>query len=261
MALHNIEHWSGEGSIAVAESKSGVLVTINPHDNLVTTGVAPWPTPEILQKLYASDRFKGKTPEDDAAARETLGHFSNLQSLNSEDAVTWSVIGPVMYGPPALKQHFADRLLTRLDLPTSSSVALWLWRRIPHPEKPASIGGPEIDFGLLTDRCAVFGEAKWNSGLGRGQGVKGDRSQLDLRAAYCARMGTKTIPGIQHWAVLGVGRSADVFSASGQLPIGCEAVGRHNLTWQEIVNCLPTELTTEVRQYLHWKELHSSKKA
>src|SRR5687768_10138847 len=101
--MHRIDHWSGQGSIAVAESKSGVLIAVNPYDNLVTTNVTPWPAPEVLQKLYANGRFRGKTPEDDDAARRTLGHYSDLQSLNSEDAVTWSVIGPLIYGPPAWK--------------------------------------------------------------------------------------------------------------------------------------------------------------
>jgi hypothetical protein len=217
--------------------------------------------PEILQKLYASDRFTGKTAEDDAAARQTLGHYSDLQSLNSEDAVTWSVIGPLIYGPPAWKQHFTGRLLLRLDLPLSNNVALWLWRRIPHPEKPASTGGPEIDFGLLTDSCAIFGEAKWNSGLGQGQGVDGNRSQLDLRLAYCAVMGAKAIPGIQHWVVLGIGRGADVLSASSKAPPGCDAIGRHNLTWQDLADCLPAELAADVHRYLRWKERHSSTKS
>ena len=76
------------------------------------------------------------------AARQTLGHYSDLQSLNSEDAVTWSVIGPLAYRTD-WKQHFADRLLGLLGLPKSKSVAIWLWRRIPHPEKPASTGGPK----------------------------------------------------------------------------------------------------------------------
>jgi hypothetical protein len=256
-----IDHWSGQGSLAVAESKSGVLVTINPYDNLVTTGVSPWPTPEVLQKLYASDRFKGKTPEDDAAARQALGHYSDLQSLNSEDAVTWSVIGPLIYGPPDWKQYFATRLLAQLNLPTPKAVALWLWRRIPHPEKASSTGGPEIDFGLLTDSCAVLGEAKWNSGLGQGQGVGGNRSQLDLRLAYCASMGAKAIPGIRHWAVLGVGRTADVLDPRGVVAAGCETVGRHNVLWHELADCLPPGLATEVHQYLRWKEVHSSKKS
>ena len=165
--MTQIEHWSGQGAIACAESKGGVLVTVNPFDNLVTRGVSPWPSPEILQKLYARERFVGKTPEDEAAARQSLGHYCDLQSLNSEDAVTWSVIGPLIYGPPEWKQYFAAQLCDRLQLPAPTAVALWLWRRIPHPEKPASTGGPEIDFGLLTDACAILGEAKWNSPLGR----------------------------------------------------------------------------------------------
>jgi len=58
-----IDDWTGLRSVAVAESKTGVLVTCNPYDNLITADLEPWPTPEILQKLYASDRFKGGHPK------------------------------------------------------------------------------------------------------------------------------------------------------------------------------------------------------
>jgi len=35
----------------------------------------------------------------------------------------------------------------------------------------------------------IFGEAKWNSSVGTGQGFAGNRSQVDLSVAYRAAMG------------------------------------------------------------------------
>jgi len=85
---------------------------------------------------------------------------------------------------------------------------IWLWRRIPHPEKPASNGVPEIDFGIETEECLVLGEAKWNSRLGVGQGVARDRNQFDLRVAYCSDLGRRVLRSVRHWIVLGVGWDA-----------------------------------------------------
>jgi hypothetical protein len=94
------EHWDKGRSIFLAGSASGIWVTAHPLENLVRPARGPWPTPELLQKFNARGRFRGKTPEDDAAARSGLGYFCDLQSLNSEDALTWSVFGPLIYSSP-----------------------------------------------------------------------------------------------------------------------------------------------------------------
>ena len=49
--------WNGR-TIEVANSDGGVLATINPFDNLVKTGISPWPTPEVIQKLYQSRQVR-----------------------------------------------------------------------------------------------------------------------------------------------------------------------------------------------------------
>jgi hypothetical protein len=90
--MREIEHWNNTTVVRVAESTGGVLVTTHPDHNMVKA-VTPWPTPELLQKYYASSRFEGRTSEDKSAAESGLGHYSDLQSLNSEDAVTWSFFG------------------------------------------------------------------------------------------------------------------------------------------------------------------------
>ena len=38
--MKSIEHWSGEGTIEVAESAGGVLATVDPFANLVSAGVS-----------------------------------------------------------------------------------------------------------------------------------------------------------------------------------------------------------------------------
>lgn len=253
--MKKIKGWLGASSVEVVESAGGILATVDPLANLVRGGVSPWPPPELLQKLYASHRWRGKTLEDDQQARSALGHYSDLQSLNSEDAVTWSFFGPLIYGPPEERLQFVGRCLDRLGFPSPTSAVMWLWRRIPHPEKAASTGGPEIDFGIQTDECLVLGEAKWNSAVGVGQGIGHNRSQLDLRLAYCSDFGTKALPRTRHWAVLGVGRSTDILSAA---PLGCSTVVE-NLSWMELLGFLPAERRSELAAYLAWKNMYSSK--
>jgi len=251
--VKQIEGWSGRAVLDVAESAGGVLATVDPLANLIRRDISLWPAPELIQKLYASERWNGKTPEDDRAARQSLGYYCDLQSLNSEDAITWSFFGPLMYGPVEWRHHFATVLFEAIGLQAPRSVAIWLWRRIPHPEKPASTGGPEIDFGLRSESCLVFGEAKWNSPVGVRQGIAKDRTQLDLRLAYCGGLGPRALPGVRRWAVLGVGRSDDVL---GTVEQGSVIV--HNTSWKQLVDFMPVLLRPELEQYLTWKERYST---
>ena len=96
--MKTIEHWDGVSALSVAESAGGVLATLDPLSNVIRAGVRPWPAPELIQKLYASERWRGRTDDDTRAVAATLGHYTDLQSLNSEDAVTWSFFGPMIHG-------------------------------------------------------------------------------------------------------------------------------------------------------------------
>jgi hypothetical protein len=159
----------------------------------------------------------------------------------------------LIYGPPDWRQEFITRIFVVLGFPAPRSTTLWLWRRIPHPEKPTSTGGPEIDFGMQSEASVVLGEAKWNSRLGTGQGVAGDRTQLDLRIAYCGSLGRKALPGIRYWGILGVGREKDVLTDSRNCDIAIR-----NASWAEVVELMPSVLRAEPAKYVAWKDRHSS---
>ena len=248
-----IENWSGSGQVEVAESRGGVLATIDPFAGLLRVDTVPWPPPEVLQKLYASDRWRGKTPEDDESVRTVLGHYTDLQSLNSEDAITWSFFGPLIYGSEPERQHFAINLLSRLDCPKPRRVAIWLWRRVPHPEKPASNGGPEIDFCTQSDEVVIVGEAKWHSSVSKGQGTLKNRTQQDLRVAFCKGLGSRAFGDTHRWVVLGVGRGRDVL-----LPSSGDAVETTNLSWHDLIPLMPDQLAAPLQRYVAWKDRYSS---
>jgi hypothetical protein len=91
-------------------------VTSHPLENIAAASVERI-APELLQKFYASTRFIGRTPDDDRLARERLGYYCDLQSLNSEDAVTWSFFGTLAYMPAEDRQRVCSGLFERLDLP------------------------------------------------------------------------------------------------------------------------------------------------
>lgn len=253
--MRDIQHWNGFSTLTVAESKSGVLVTTHSEANVVRTD-SPWPSPELLQKYYASSRFRGKTAEDDKAAKSGLGHYSDIQSLNSEDAVTWSFFGNLAHASPSDRLATFNRILEQVGVSRVDDFPIcWLWRRLPHPEKPESSGGPEIDFGFLSNSTLVLGEAKWNSGLGIGQGVGGNRSQLYLRAKYCDIQARKALPSVSRFIVLGVGRSANVFDGS-DLNLDTETTIKQ-LSWLEVAECFPRSLASELDAYLRWKSQYS----
>jgi len=100
----------------------------------------------------------------------------------------------------------------------------------------------------------VFGEAKWNSPLGSGQGVAGNRTQLDLRLAFCTKLGLGCLPMVRHWAILGVGREKDVLSASPSRQVTIQ-----NISWAELIEFLPSALRPELNRYVAWKGQHSSR--
>lgn len=168
--MEQIKDWQGS-PIEVVKRKGGVLAVADPWNNVIRTGVRPWPPPELIQKIYQSRQVRAYADSERAIATAKLSFYSDLQSLHSEDAVTWSFFGPLVYATPAVRSVFVKELLTLIDVQGSSSDALvWLWRRIPHPDDLVP-GGPEIDFGFQTDDVFLLGEAKWRSSGAAAQGV------------------------------------------------------------------------------------------
>lgn len=173
-----IRNWAG-AEIEVGLSKGGTLAVADPKDNLVRGGVTPWPPPEIVQKLYQSRQVRAFLGVDRERVTKRLGFYSDLQSLHSEDALTWSVFGPIAHASNSVKSRFVQSLLDTIKVPVSSvgDVSVRLWRRLAHPDTLVP-GGPEIDFGIRTEDLVVLGEAKWLSAVGGKQGKKRDKDQI-----------------------------------------------------------------------------------
>ena len=85
-----VQHWSGR-EVRVANSQRGVSAFCNVWDNFLRTGLINWPPPELVQKLYESRHTHAFAGEEQAAVVQSLGYYCDLQSVHSEDAVTWNV--------------------------------------------------------------------------------------------------------------------------------------------------------------------------
>jgi hypothetical protein len=249
------QHWNGHET-ELARSVGGVYAFRSPWEGVLRGGVAPWPPPELVQKLYQSRQSRAYRDGDAAVATAALGYYSDLQSVHSEDAITWSLFGPLVYASAEVRSRYAADLLAHIGLAAAPAPAnFWLWRRLPHPDSLVP-GGPEIDFGIQTDRVLVLGEAKWRSGVGTGQGVGGAKDQIQLRAQFCAQYGASIYPDIETFVVLLVGNALGAIADSWKA-LRTERLLIVESTWAELGGLQSNPWRTEFLAQLAWRRAHS----
>ena len=244
--------WNGK-EVAFARSKGGVLVLANPMDNLISTGCSPWPAAEILQKLYKSPQVRAFYDDELEICKSGLGYYCDLQSLHSEDAITWSVFGTAAHSERHRMEGWLADFLGLLDIPDAmtSKAEIFLWRRIPHPDTLVS-GGPEIDAGIITENAVIFCEAKWRSQVGRAQGKKKDKDQIQLRGEFLKEYGPRLHPGASEFAVVGLGLFPNSFTNTAPSDVLFRCT-----TWEDVCALPSHPLADEVRRYFHWKKEHT----
>jgi len=236
--------------IEAAQSRGNVVAVADFSDNLMRVDLAPWPTAAVVQKLCRSVRHE-EAFEDQARQLliQKLGFYSDLQSLHSEDAISWSFFGTLSTAPVNVRTAFLNWLLGRIGLTTNEKdCTIELWRRIPHPDTRGQ-GGPEIDFLIQGDATVVFGEAKWRSGEGSGQGLSKTKSQLQLRREFCDGL-ARSIFGQLRFVVI---------SVVWQLPFATDspcdaAVTMRTITWSDLTSWSRHPNAPEFRLYYEWKE-------
>jgi hypothetical protein len=251
--METIQNWRGE-TIAVARSRGGVIACVDPYANLLRGGVAPWPPIELVQKLYQSRQARAFDAGHLAACKDVLGYYCDLQSINSEDALTWSCFGPLAYSALQQREAFTGALLEEIGIHQArvSEVAIWLWRRLPHPDSLVP-GGPEIDFGIQGTEFLILGEAKWHSAVGKGQGVAKDKDQLQLREEFCNKYGPKLYPGCRDFVVLSAGPTASADAPSGVPRPNGVRVLRRAVSWSRLAELPGQPDRAELRSYIDWK--------
>lgn len=250
--MHTIQDWNGE-AISACRSKGKSLAVVNPFENLLRSGVPLWPPPEVLQKLYESHHLRDFPEADHGDLQSHLGFYCDLQSIRSEDAITWSYFGPLIYATADVRLAFVASFLQKLRLPQQKAgfSEIWLWRRLMHPEKK-NMGGPEIDFGIMTKDTVLLGETKWRTPEGKQQGLHKDRGQIELRLQLFD----------EHWRVFGEKRQFVVvaLSLTGGLVKSQtrETAGRviatRDITWNDVASLVEHPVQDEFTRYLEWKK-------
>lgn len=244
--------WNGN-IIPVARSKGGVKAVAHPFDNLIHAGFNAWPSPEIVQKLYKSRQFRAFEGKDLEIAASGLGYYCDLQSLHSEDAITWSVFGTIARAPQNVLEAWIRDLFQMINLPDSytDNAEIFLWRRIPHPDTLVS-GGPEIDVGIITSNTVILGEAKWLSGVGAKQGKARDKDQIQLRGEFLTKYGPAIFPDRPYKVVLGVGLTPNAFTDTTP-----EGVIFRSTLWKTLCALPSHPLAIELTRYFEWKLANS----
>ena len=244
-------NWNGD-EVTFAESKRGTLAFTDPLVGLLRGDVKVWPTPEILQKLYKSNHQNDFEDEDLHVVTQMMGYYCDLQSVNSEDAITWSVFGPLIYAEEAIRVKFCTKLFQMVEpsLCPPGTATISLWRRTPHPIK-LSMGGPEIDVLLQTPEVVILGEAKWKS--------KRDEEQIELRKRVFSRFGQRIYAEKTTFVVLGIHLDEPVVQHQ-ECQVGDVEILMRNVSWEDLCSIKPHPAGDELLKYFRWKKKMSSKK-
>jgi hypothetical protein len=247
-----ISDWNGK-KISALMSHGGVLALKNPFYNLISNNILPWPPPEIVQKLYISRHLRAFNDNDRSQLKEKLGYYSDLQSMHSEDALTWSVFGTIAHSEKEKQIAWVNDFLKLLNIKSSPTkhANIWLWRTTPHPDTSVS-GGPEIDFGIQTTDTLVIGEAKWLSGVGQRQGKKKDKDQITLRKEFVEKYGNIIYPEISKFVILAISPYGGLIHSS-KVDLGRVNIYFRDLTWKEICDLKSHPWCDETKRYLNWK--------
>lgn len=251
--MHAIRDWN-DREIAIAESAGGVRAVVHFSDNLVRSGVVPWPPGEVLQKLYKSNHQDSYFGADRVAVTQVLSFYSDLQSLHSEDAITWSVFGPLVYGTIADRCRFVQSLLHLIKIPVErvDQASVWLWRRVPHPDTLVS-GGPEIDFGIYCNGTIILGESKWRgSKFVTGQGKAKNKDQLLLRQDFLQKHAASMCEPVNHLVILALSWRGSLLMKT-DIPVSQCTMCLRDLTWDSLITGTEHPNKDELLRYLKWK--------
>ena len=253
--IETIRGWRGQDIVGVRSRSGGEFWARDWRD------MVPSSSGEITTKAgrapKASSWFQ---PDDFAILCEVHEHCCYLQSLRSEDTMTWAAFGP----------HVPDAVLDDLMALAFGAVVRgpWRrehWRRYPHPDTNKTHGGPEPDAVLVTnDFCCVV-ESKWLADLDEEQGVDGTTSQLAMRATIAASLISDPVrrrvlaiaPSPKRYGLARKPNFARYFAANEDRYAAAAKADQHGasaLTWEQVTDTIERHMgDVEVVQYLRWR--------
>ena len=152
-----IERWDGREMHGVRSRGSSVFAALDWRDLVLATG-----SPIEAKAVLPSKQLRSFSSEAQRYLTQCDGRYCDLQSINSEDTVTWSVFGvcPVeLWAGDLLNLAFGQ-----MKRPSNWTVRFWA--RLSHPETGVTGHGPEADLTLEADGDWFFAiEAKWRNDI------------------------------------------------------------------------------------------------
>lgn len=253
--------WNGY-EMEVVQSRKGVLAACLHHRNLIQRASAVGESADLIQKLVRSKHLADFDPADRRKLREILGFYCDLQSLHSEDAITWSVAGTVAHSEKAARVAWTRELFDLIGLRCGevehSEIALW--RRVAHPQCLHE-HGPEIDFSVITESTVLLVECKWTGKVEGRQGRYKDKDQIEMRVEFLKRYG-RTISCLERGSCLPAFKYlAVLLLAPRKMPVEKKWMARgidiRTATWQEVCAMKSHPWAEEVARYYQWKHGHT----
>ena len=88
-----VESWQSGINLTLAESRGGVRVTSHPLENMVQYAKLTIAYSGVASEIFMPATFSKVAIRKMTGTHETVfGYYCDLQSLNSEDAVTWELL-------------------------------------------------------------------------------------------------------------------------------------------------------------------------
>ncbi len=254
--IKTIEDWNEAPLDVALSSGSAVSAALDWERMLFRDDDADWPGPILKRKLGGGPELKAFAEEDRAALTEKLGVYCRLQSMHSEDAVTWNWFGPLITADEQARAASLNWLIdTAADdtfVPPSDHVVIDMWRRIPDAIG-AGGGRPELDVFLVSDKAVVLGEAKWRAGQDVDQGVAKNETQMEKRRQWLLKFAPTEHAGCAR-LLLGLYRGKPVEETLSRDDNG---VLTRQLRWSKLAECPHHPRREEFARYLAWKDKHS----
>jgi hypothetical protein len=251
-------NWNGE-PVAVRRSRGGVLTFERWEDNVL--GAPPWPTALLGQvRGYVAQRGHFADADTEALAAHLDGRISKFQSVNSEDAVTYSWFGTLAAASADTRRTAVQWLYDRASIPAAANApTIDHWARVFHPNAPESARGPELDARIDDPSAAlVYVEAKWNAQVGTG---KGKTSGIPDDQIVLRRDSLRDDPALKNddrvFVVLGISEDKPDLVKWREPDDHLRAVSVAWLTWDELAECPEHPLADEFGRYIAWKRMHA----
>ncbi|MGD0804493.1 MAG: hypothetical protein ABSA11_10525 [Candidatus Bathyarchaeia archaeon] len=236
-----ITNWNNK-PVEVVYSKDNRPFLCDYSDNLIRLNTKAWPHPFVAKKLRRANRARSFSKENYHQLCVKLGFYCDLQSLRSEDAISWSVFGSLEQSPQNQSISFLVEMLNLIGIKTKSkNFEIDLWSRIPHPDTHKKANGPEIDFSIVGDDVIILGESKWESPVDKKQGKMKNKDQLQLRREYLDGIGSKIYSDKEFREVLIIGNEKNA------------EIGYPSLTWEQVCTQIKHPAGKELERYYDWK--------